>query len=280
LEAEHELLGRRLVTASTASDDAAAFEVALADAFAFLGFQAELRSGSGDTDVLATAPLGDEAYAAVVDGKATKQGRVGNQQIDWFALGRHKERHEADHVLVVAAAFSGGELARDAERTGAALLTSGDLAEVLRLHAATPFTLAALRDLFRYPGKPDLPLSRMQEHHREAMRLQRLLPDIVDAIEEAYRYELYDPVNVDSLLMPLASRRGRRPYSREEITAALELLCVPQLGVLRRVSEGRYTLQMPKVTLTRRLRALVAVFDAPPGDLDVDERPESRIGQG
>lgn len=43
--------------------------------------------------------------------------------------------------------------------------------------------------------------------------------------------------------------------------AALELLCVPQLGILRRVSDGRYVLQMPKATLTRRLRALVAVVE-------------------
>jgi hypothetical protein len=51
---------------------------------------------------------------------------------------------------------------------------------------------------------------------------------------------------------------------------------VPQLGVLRRVGDGRYTLQMPKATLTRRLRALVAVFDVPPGEPDAGERPERR----
>lgn len=263
LEAEEETLAQRLIQAATASEDAAAFEAALADAFTFLGFRTERRSGSGDTDVLAVAPLGEDAYAAVIDGKASRQSRVGNAQIDWYALERHRDRHATDHILVVAAGFSGGELARDAERTGAALLTAGDLAEVLRLHAATPFALPALRDLFRYPGKPDVPLTRMREHANETGRLQRLLPDVVDAIEEAYRYELFDPVNVDSLLMPLASRRGRRAYSREEIAAALDLLCVPQLGILRRVAEGRYTLQMPKGTLARRLRALVAVFEAP-----------------
>jgi hypothetical protein len=138
------------------------------------------------------------------------------------------------------------------------LLTTADLAEVLRLHVATPFTLPALRDLFRYPGKHDLPLTRMREHAAETARLQRLLPDIVDAIAEAYQYELYDPVNADALLLPLASRRRGRAYSREEVTAALDLLCVPQLGILRRVGEGRYTVQMPKETLARRLRALVA----------------------
>jgi hypothetical protein len=274
LEPEEETLARRLVQAATASEDAAAFEAALADAFDFLGFRTERRSGSGDTDVLAVAPLGEDAYAAVIDGKSSRQGRVGNAQIDWFALERHKERHEADHILVVAGGFSGGELTRDAERTGAALLTAADLAEVLRLHAATPFDLPSLRDLFRYPGKPDLPLTRMREHANETARLQRLLPDIIDAIAEAYRYGVYDPVNTDLLLLPLASRRRGRAYSREEVTAALDLLCVPQLGILRRVGEGRYTLQMPQETLVRRLRALVAVFESPPAEANAN--PQAR----
>ena len=84
----------------------------------------------------------------------------------------------------------------------------------------------------------------------------------MDAIAEAYQYEMFDPVNTDSLLLPLASRRRGRAYSREEVGTALDLLCVPQLGILRRVGEGRYTLQMPKQTATRRLQALVAVFEA------------------
>jgi hypothetical protein len=270
LEPEEEVLARRLTDTAANSEDAASFEDALVDAFSFLGFRAVRRSGAGDTDVLVVAPLGDESYAAVIDGKSSRQGRVNNAQIDWYALERHKNRHEADHILVVAPEFSGGELTRDAERTGAALVTAGDLAQILRLHVATPFTLPALRDLFRYPGKPDLPLTRMGEHARETARLQRLLPDIIDAIVEAYQYGLYEPVNTDALLMPLASRRRGRAYSREEINAALEQLCVPQLSILRRVSEGRYTLQMPKETLTRRLRALVAVFEARPEDASTE----------
>ena len=170
-------------------------------------------------------------------------------------------------------------MTRNAERTGAALLTANDLAEVLRLHAAAPFTLPDLRDLFRYPGKPDVPLSRMREHARETRRLQQLLPDILDAVVEAYQYELYDPVNADALLLPLASRRRGRAYSREEVTAALELLCVPQIGILRRVGDDRYVLQMPKETLTRRLRALVAVFETQSGDASVADRGQSVVSE-
>lgn len=280
LEKEEAALGRRLVHAARASEHSAEFEIALADAFTFLGFRTEHRSGSGDTDVLAVAPLGEDAYAAVVDGKASRQGRIGNAQVDWYALERHKDRHGADHILVVAPGFSGGELTRDAERTGAALLTASDLAEVLHLHAAAPFTLPALRDLFRYPGKPDLPLGRMREHMKETRRLHQLLPDILEAVEEAYQYELYDPVNADGLLLPLASRRRGRAYTRDEVVAALELLCVPQLGILRRVGDGRYVLQMPKQTLARRLRALVSVFETPDAEVGAKVHELDLAGEG
>jgi hypothetical protein len=40
-------------------------------------------------------------------------------------------------------------------------------------------------------------------------------------------------------LLPLASRIRGRAHSREEVTRTLELWCVPQLGVLRRVLFGR-----------------------------------------
>lgn len=66
LEKEEEGLAKRLVQAATASEDASGFESALAEAFAYLGFRTELRSGPGDTDVLAVAPLGADAYAVVV----------------------------------------------------------------------------------------------------------------------------------------------------------------------------------------------------------------------
>lgn len=277
METEHESLGRRLVEASTTSEDGAAFEDALVGAFSFLGFRAVRRSGPGDTDVLAVAPLGDEAFALVIDGKASRQGRVSNAQIDWYSLERHKARHGADHILVVAPGFSGGELARDAERTGAALISAADLADVIGLHAATPFPLPALRDLFRYPGKPEIPLARIQEQSRETARLHRLLPDIIDAITEAYQYEVFDPVNTDSLLYPLASRRRARAYSREEVNAALDLLCVPQLGILRRVGEGRYILQMSKETATKRLRSLADAFE--PSSIDVSNGPTIDMAQ-
>ena len=57
--------------------------------------------------------------------------------------------------------------------------------DLLSFHAVAPFTLPALHDLFRYPGKPDVPLTRMRGHARDTRRLHQLLPDILDAVVEA-----------------------------------------------------------------------------------------------
>jgi hypothetical protein len=117
----------------------------------------------------------------------------------------------------------------------------------------------------------------MREDAREYRRRQQLLPDTLDAVVDAYHYELYAPVNADALRLPLASRRRGRAYSREEITAALELLYVPKLGILRRVGDSRYVLQMPTESLTRRLRALIAVFEAPADDASAGDRKQRLI---
>jgi hypothetical protein len=91
-------------------------------------------------------------------------------------------------------------------------------------------------------------------------------------------YALSDPVNADALPVPVASRRRGRAYSREEITAAVELRCVPQLGMLRRVGDSRDVVQMPKETLKRRLRALVAVVAVPAEDARAEDRGQSLVG--
>lgn len=259
---EEERLAQALVRTSSDSDDSRAFEEAILAAFRFLGFRAEHRSGAGDTDVLVVAPLGEAAYGAVIDAKSSRHRRIANSSIEWLGLERHLRLHSAHHILVVAPGFSGGDLLDNAERTQVALITAQDLGEVLRLHARTPFSLEDLRDLFRYPGKPEAPLERLRARATELARLQQLLPDILESIREAYGYKIFTPVTPDILLFTLAHRRHGMAYSREEIANALDLLSMPQIGALRRVTEASYALQMPQSTVARRLRSLVRVHDA------------------
>ena len=68
-------LYQRLRTTSSSGTDATAFEEALAEAFGFLGFEARQIGGRGDTDVKITAPLGKDAYVAIIDAKSSRTGK-------------------------------------------------------------------------------------------------------------------------------------------------------------------------------------------------------------
>lgn len=255
MQDEAERLAEKLKRTALESDDATAFELAIAESFRFLGFNAEHRSGAGDTDVLVLAPLGQETYSAVVDGKSSRHGKVTNHQIDWLALTRHKDSHRVDYILVVAPNFSSGDLLDNASKTSSALISSDDLAAVIRLHASTPLSLADLRELFRYAGHPELPLQRIQEKAAEVARLQRLLPDVLRIFESSYRAGVAAPIAADALHLILAHDYGRAIYSKDEICAALDLLCTPLVGAVRRVTDTAYALQMPIVSVGRRFRA-------------------------
>jgi hypothetical protein len=252
---EGDRLAERIKRASLESDDATGFERVLVETFRFLGFEAEHRSGPGDTDVLVKAPLGQETFSAVIDGKSSRHGKVSKQQIDWWALGRHKTQHRADYILVVAPGFSSGDLLDNAAKTEAALITADDLAAVVRLHGSTPLSLTDLRELFRYVGHPELPLQRIQEKAAEVARLQRLLPDILRTFERSYQVGIMGPLTADALHLRLALDYGRAEYSKEEIETGLELLCTPLIGALRRVNDTTHTIQMPITSVGRRFQA-------------------------
>lgn len=252
---EAEQLAARIRTAALESDDATGFERVLVEAFRFLGFRSEHKSGSGDTDVLVSAPLGQESYTSIVDGKSSRHGKVGKQQIDWYALGRHKSLHRADYILVVAPGFSSGDLLDNASKADAALLSADDLAAVVLLHASTPLSLTDFRELFRYAGRPELPLQRVQERAAEVARLQRLLPDILRTFEHSYQVGVTGPIAADALHLILAREYGRAVYSKDEIAAALDLLCTPLVGAIRRVTDTSFALQMPMSSVGRRFQA-------------------------
>jgi hypothetical protein len=67
---------KRLQESQSKSDYPNEYELALTEAFDFLGFQAKTIGGKEDTDVLLTANIGKESYKVDVDGKTSKTGRI------------------------------------------------------------------------------------------------------------------------------------------------------------------------------------------------------------
>jgi hypothetical protein len=97
----------RLRETQNKSEAPAEFEQAIADAFTFLGMEAHVIGGPGDTDVLLTANIGNESYKVSVDGKTSKSGKISGNQIDWFSLRDHRKKNQAQFVLVVGPDFAG-----------------------------------------------------------------------------------------------------------------------------------------------------------------------------
>jgi hypothetical protein len=144
----------RLRETQNKSEAPAEFEQAIADAFSFLGMEAQVIGGPGDTDVLLTANIGNESYKVSADGKTSKSGKISGNQIDWFSLRDHRKKNQAQFVLVVGADFAGGSLTdRAKEHGGVSLLETDDLIRLVQAHSTFPLTLIELKDLFKEHGE-------------------------------------------------------------------------------------------------------------------------------
>lgn len=250
---EADMLAERLVAAATNSKQPAEFEAVLADAFTFLGFIAKQVGGAGDTDVLVEAKLGREAYSVVVDGKTSSSGKA--SQFNLLPIANHRAAHKAKHALVVAPGYSGGDLLGYAKEQKIALVTAADLAEVVRLHEQSPFSLVELEELFRYHGTPEIPLQKLRAAFESKAKLDELPRVLINRISGLYKMGLVEPVTANDLFHHLVSQFREVRYTRETIEAALLLLASPLVGALTKEKAG-YLLTMPLETLERRFTAL------------------------
>lgn len=249
----------RLKATAHASNDPSAFEDAVRDAFAFLGFAAERLGGSGQTDVLIDAHLGDDSYRVVIDAKTTAKEAVGDGQIDWTTIDDHKTKHRADHAAIVGPAFRQGRVTeRATDGRSVALIDIERLSDVLRQHAAAPLDLAAYRNLFRTDeGAEDV------IEIGESLRRQLILAaEILRCTEEIERdqggIEVGDYFwNLDAFAEQFDGERA----SREEIAAVCEMLSQPPLSLLRK--DGLHFRSLgSRDTQISRLRLLADLIEA------------------
>lgn len=253
-----------------ASKDPDAFEQAVRDAFAFLGFDAVWYGGAGHTDVLLTAPLGADQYRVVVDAKTTAHEAVGDQQIDWVTIDEHQARYEADHAVVVAPAFKGARVASRAQANrSVALVDVPTLTEVVRQHAVAPLGLEAYRALF----DPSIGVDDVIE---DGETLRRQLVLATEVVRQITALEGAEGAITDSDLYwnleQFAEQFDGERAERQEIGAICDTLARPPLSLLRRVDAGYSSLGSAS-TQARRLRLLADLIeqDAPETDPEMLE---------
>ena len=246
------------------SGDGAHLEQATANAFAFLGFDVETIGGPGRTDVVLVAPTGVHRYSVVVDAKSTARGPVSNAQVNLLAIDRHRRDERADYACIVGPGFAGGQLALEAQQFGVVLLATAHLAEVVRLHAASPLTLTELRPLFMTAPDPRPALQEIRAAAGARARFQALIPRVLAHIDSFNRAQpeliLAKP---ETLLVTVLAEHNPALVGTtlEEVAQVCALL--EAVGMLTRVNgEGFVMETSPRGA--RQLLAAVTGVDAEP----------------
>jgi len=256
-------LYHRIRTTARSGIDATAFEEALAEAFRLLGFDAVKIGGRSDTDIRVTAPLGKHQYVAIVDAKSSRTGKVADTALHFSSLHDHREKNQAEFVMVVAPAFTRGNAIAHAEREHVVLMEIESLLAILEMHARTPLSLYTLREMFVRPGLYGTAPGHIQDAHEHAERLGVLLPLIIQKIEHWYTLQHVDAVNADSLFIAFIEQFGQARYQKIHIEEALAYLASPFVGALRKNDTGYY-LTMPSQTVQQRLLGLSQYFQQVP----------------
>jgi hypothetical protein len=233
-------LGRQLIAAGTNSDNPVQLEALTAEAFQFLGFEAQHIGGGGKTDVLATATsLESRAVRIIIDAKAARSGTVNEGAVSFDTLGEHKAQHQADYVALVGPGFDGGRVRARAEKSQVALIDTNELAQILVRHAKTPLSV---HEYFGLVSAKETDRQDLEATWLAAERRCTLLARIVAVLAEEARDT--DEVTRGALtsdqiyLIVREETPGARPHP-DEIAKELDLLGHPLIGSVRVIKGGR-----------------------------------------
>lgn len=270
-------IGDRLESLSCDGSKHQEFEIAVRDAFAFLGFSAERLSGSGQTDVLLAAirPPGarrpdDSAswsYKVAVDAKAATNGALGDGQVSFPALTLHREKHAAAFSVLVGP-DPRPRLLQFAAEASVAVLSAGQLAGLCRDHADVPLPVADYFWLFAdSEGDPRggaVELSPVADARAQASAARNLLAQVGEAVHDIAAD--FGPANRQLVRFSLAKTAALSGDALGiEVAAALDFLSSSWLRAIARADPGstdpHYVPMAPGRTVAARLRWLADAFD-------------------
>ena len=270
-------IGERLVSLSCDGSKHQEFEVAVRDAFAFLGFSAERLSGPGQTDVLLTGFQHPEArgaddstswsYRVAVDAKASTNGKLADLQVTWPALALHREKHAATFSMLVGPSPR-PRLLQFADGASVTVLSADQLATLCREHAEVPLTVADYFWLFADsdggPRGGAADLSFIAAARVQATTRRDLLAQVAETVNGIAAD--FGPANQQLVRFSLTTKTalGGDALSAE-VAAALDFLGSSWLRTLVRADSGvvdpHYVPTAPSRTVAARLRWLADAFD-------------------
>ncbi|MFH9420014.1 restriction endonuclease [Streptomyces sp. NPDC017529] len=254
------LLATEVVQAATDSADYQRFERAVAAAFRALGVVVEKHSGPKRTDVIIDlwqSPTDRQRVA--VEAKTDGAGLVTDQDVKFWRLGEHRERHKAQRTVLVGPQFE-GRVVQEAEKEGVALLTAHDLARAVIRHDRTPLAPHEIAAMVT-AGEADA----LALNWRAAERRQEALSLVLHTLWKSGN----DPVDIKYTTGALGVRdiwretKGKleTPLDRNEIEEALTFLGAPFIaGVARQGSD--HVVTAPPSLIATRLRALATAIES------------------
>lgn len=229
------------------SDAPDEFEIALTDAFNFLGFKAKTIGGKGDTDVLLTANIGKESYKVDVDGKTSKKDIIQDAQINWPSLKDHKFKNNSDFVVVIGPGFAGGNLEKRAKDFEIGLLTTNELVKIVEAHSKYPFTLLELKDLFAEFGSLSEQVNDLISQNQTRREFLEKFKTIIEEIEKLQ--------NIRLGYFTFESLAGREKIQEleielEDIEHVIQLLKIPFINAIKEIEPNKFVFTLEKKDLS------------------------------
>ena len=241
-----------------------AFERTVGLVFRAMGFGTRVISGPGNTDVLVQwSEVDGSTRTAVVEAKSRSAGMVTHTDVSDVAIETHKSRHKAEFVAIVGPGFSGDTIKNMADQKHWALISAGELGEILDASDALGLLPSEIASLFRVPGG-------LQEI-RDGIDARRREFDVVSFVLEKLVGELRE--TGEAISARDISRDGRTTELSPQVDEVL--IAIANLerlggGALRRVEMA----DDPKFTTyrigdaraaARRLRAMAGAIELPLG---------------
>jgi hypothetical protein len=249
----------RLREAARAAKTSEHFEQVTAEAFRYLGFEAEWLGQAGETDVLITATIGpQDTLRAIVDTKASSNGVVEERRLQFETLNEHKEKHNARYTVVVGESFE-RRLPNWAKHNNVTLLTVDRLAEVIQHQDRFPLSPAELLPLLHSDEEGSLEGSWVSRG-----RERDLMTSILAQLAREARAK--DPITKGTLTVDILYRLLRDqldpPPDITEIENVLMFLSSPLMGCVTQ-REKHFGLAMSPAVIAKRLEMLAtAASDA------------------
>ncbi len=243
-----EVLAKEIREASTDSKNPDRLEIAIRDAFRFLGFDAEKLGGSGKTDVLVKAPLGsDDSYSVTIDAKTVGAGSLGDGQVDWVTLDDHRKQHNADYAMLIGPNPSGSRLMNRAVDKSVAVLSTEQLADLCIQHASAPLGLETYRALFDTGGAVNM--ATIEIAAQDLIRLRDLAAELCAKLTESTG--AFGSLTAPQLMVMLD-----KPSSAQEIQQVLDTLASPLVGAIQGTADKGYALASAPRVIQQRLQQL------------------------